>query len=77
MKFTEGQRVMVIPQTVEEAMAGWEQPEGTVVAPGAWTLVLIDEEFRPKDHSGLVEYKEEQLLEIEPLPPMLTRRQAG
>ncbi len=60
-KLREGQRVMILPETEEEANAGWEQPEGVVLCPGAWTLVLLDEEFRGTNERGLVEIQEEKL----------------
>lgn len=75
-KFKEGQRVMLIPKDEEEANAGWEQPEGTVLCPGKHTLVLWDEEFRGGG-SGLEDVDEERLLLIDSLPSMLLRRQAG
>lgn len=67
MPFTENQRVMIKPQTTDEANAGWEQPEGTVVAPGKfWNLVLLDLEFRsPTNPNGLVEIHTDMLEPIE------------
>lgn len=41
--------------------AGWEQPEGRVVAPGRYTLVFIDEEFARDADSRLLEIPEKYL----------------
>lgn len=46
-KFREGERVMLKP-TKEDQDMGYEQPEGTVLTPGAYTMVLWDEEWGGK-----------------------------
>lgn len=58
-KFKVGDRVMVKPKDEAEANAGWEMPEGRVLAVGRWTLVLLDEEFRGDNRP--IEFREERL----------------
>lgn len=60
--------------------AGWEQPEGTVVAPGRYTLVRLDWEWRQSGDDGLIEVPEDHLVRIKQPGEMqdgfMTRRQA-
>lgn len=63
--------------------AGWEQPEGRVVAPGRYTLVWLDKEFAEFQDERLIEVKEDYLVLIVEMkmPELseggLSRRQAG
>lgn len=69
-RFKEGQRVFV---TLDSDMGG-EQPEGTVLVPGPFTMILVDPEFRlPEFDSGLREYDEDNL---EPILEVFNKRQA-
>jgi hypothetical protein len=44
--------------------AGWEQPEGRVVAPGRYTLVQLDPEYAEFQDERLVEVPEEHLVGV-------------
>lgn len=59
-RFKEGDRVFLLDQPD----AGWEQPEGTVVAPGRYTLVKLDPEWREYIDEMLVEVPEDHLERI-------------
>jgi hypothetical protein len=61
--------------------AGWEQPTATVVAPGRYTLVRLDAEFREFTDESLVEVPEEHLHPVKKIDlsvpeDTMTRRQA-
>lgn len=77
-RFAVGDRVWVLSPDWN-ADAGWEQPEGIVVAPGRYTLVMLDSEYAEFADERLREYPEKYLMRV-PVSPMaagfMTRRQA-
>ncbi len=63
-RFKEHDRVFLIGPDWDPD-AGWEQPIATVVAPGRYTLVRLDPEFREFQDEMLVEVPEEHLHPVE------------
>lgn len=59
-KFKEGDRVWV----TLNSLAGSEQPTGTVVTPGKWTMVHMDLEFCVVS-AEFQEFKEDELEKID------------
>lgn len=78
-KFQEGDRVMCFHKAYD-ADAGYEAPEGRVVAPGRYATVMLDLEFRAFPDEGMLEVHEDDLVLIARAQPeigFLRKPQAG